>query len=90
MRRRAEHVLELARGASASSIPSGASVIRSATSCARSSSRSPGKAASSATSQSAAIETASRTSARDATGAPVAVEREPASVRPSAASKAQT
>ena len=45
---------------SASSIPAGFSEIRSATSRARSSSRSPGKALSSAISHSAAIQTASR------------------------------
>ena len=44
--------------------------MRSATSWARSSSRSPGNAASSATSQSAAIDTASRTLRSDAIGAP--------------------
>ena len=66
---------------SASSIPAGCSVIRSATSWARSSSRSPGKALSSAISQSAAIETASRTSRRSVTARTAVVQCEPGTIR---------
>ncbi len=62
---------------SASSIPSGFSVRRSATSCESSSSRSPPTADSSAISHSAAIETVSLTSRRSATARSVVVEHEP-------------